>query len=115
MASVYGIKAKFEPVRVSLYSDIESGYSEKVGGPLENGARVIYILSTVNAPLMFSTDGFNDHFAIAASGYIVLDVTTNHLINEEGWFFPVGTQFYVRNLGSPTSGDVYLSVIYGSN
>lgn len=112
--SILGIKAKFETVRVEIAANVGAGYSV-LGAPLANAARLVYILNTIDSGLMFSTDGFNDHFAVPENGYIVFDLTTNKLEGEDGWFFGASTQFWIRQLGAPTTGAVYLSVLYGSN
>jgi len=73
---------------------------------------IIHVQNFTNAAIWISYDGINDHFPIAAGSFLLLDVTTNHP-TESGLFLSVGTQFYAKQLGIPSSGSVYVSLYYG--
>ena len=101
-----------EPVRTIAFGSISGTYMG-VGTPLANPSRILYILNATNALLMFSYDGVNDHQALPASSFLLLDLTANKT-NNAGSYISQNTRIYVKTIGSPTSGSVYISTYYGS-
>lgn len=101
-----------EPVRSLAFGSIIAGYTA-IGTPFINPSRVFFLQNLTDATLMFSFDGVNDNFPLPASGYILIDVTTNKTVSV-GCFFAQGTVIYVKRIGIPTSGSVYLSTFYGA-
>ena len=99
-----GRQLRCEPVRSLAYSSIVSGYTA-VGTPVTNPDGVALFQNLTNQTVMFSFDGVNDHFPLAALAGHVLDITTNQPTND-GLFLSVGTQFYVKQIGTPSSGSV---------
>jgi hypothetical protein len=63
---------------------------------------------------MFSFDGIDDHFPLASSGYLLLDITANKT-RESGFFIAEGDRLYVKEVVTPTSGAVYFTSFYGAN
>lgn len=110
--SIMATRAAFETLRSLAFGSISGAYAT-IGTPLLNPARLIKIVNTTNADMFISTDGTNNHDIIPASGFALYDLTTNHPTNSSGFFFAQGTQFYVKQVSAPTSGTVYLTVIYG--
>lgn len=113
MAFITGQRARFDAVRTLAFGAIGVGYTA-LGSPLGNAGRMMYILNTTNASLMFSADpaAAVDHFALPSQGYIVFDIATN-ATEQDGLYLTVGTQFWVKQISAPTSGDVYLTILYG--
>lgn len=71
--------------------------------------------NATNGNSLWSLDGVNDHFFIPASGFILFDLTTNKTL-PQGAFIGQGTTLYVKQSGAaPSSGAVYVSVLYGLN
>lgn len=105
------IRSLFEPMRSLGFGSILVPYTA-LGTPFANPARQIYIQNTTDGLLCFSIDGVNDHFVVAANGFLIVDTTSNKTI-DQGFFFSRGTQLYVRYIGAPTSGTVYVSVVNG--
>ena len=105
------IRLMFEPVRSLSFGSIGAGYMG-IGTALVYPARQIFVQNETNALLMFSLDGVNDHCPLPASGFLLLDVTSNKTVIQ-GFYVAEGTRFYVKEIGTPTSGSVYVSVMYG--
>lgn len=103
-----------EPIRSIAFGSISGTYAG-IGTAITNPARVIYLVSTLNVDSMISFNGIDDHFVLLASGYIMLDVSSNQSFNQ-GLYISSGQRLYVKQLsGAPASGSVYLTVMYGAN
>lgn len=108
---VLAIRLAFEPVRSIDFGSISGTYMA-IGTALSNPARQFLIQNLTDATLLFSLDGVNDHFALPANGFLLDDVTSNKT-NSQGFYIAEGTRFYVKEVGTPSSGSVYLSIMYG--
>ena len=109
------IRLRAESLRSVEYGDISSTYTA-IGDPLENPARIFHLQNLTDVTLTWSMDGVNDHGVLASGSFILLDVTANKTL-DQGEFVAEGTTFYIASIpggDTPTSGDVYLSVFYGS-
>jgi hypothetical protein len=107
------IKILAEPVRTLAFGSIGADYMG-VGTSIDNPARIIFIQNLTDETLMFSLNGVDDHFPLAASGFIILDLTTNKIF-QAGAFIAVGTRLYVKDLGvAPSTGSVYFTTFYGA-
>lgn len=89
----------------AVYSGIGTALTQKI--------RIFFLQNLTDATLQFSFDGINDHFPLPPNGYILLDITANKT-REQGFFVGEGQRIYVKEIGTPTSGSVYLSTFYGS-
>jgi hypothetical protein len=101
-----------EPVRTLAYTGVGAGY-EAIGTPFDNPARLLFVQNLTNATLMFSLDGVTDHFALPANGFLLLDITSNKAA-ASGFFIASDTIMWVKEIGTPSSGSVYVTVMYGS-
>jgi hypothetical protein len=115
MANVMmAIRLAMEPVRTLAFGSISGTYMG-IGLPLNNPARIMLFQNLTDQTLMFSLDGVNDNFPLAAMTSFVLDVTSNKSLGE-GYFVAEGTRIYVRDLGIATTlGAVYVTVMYASD
>ncbi len=104
------VRAFFEPMRSLAFGSISGSYAA-IGAGFSHPARVIIFQNQTNATVTFSLDGVNDHFPLLANGYFVLDVSANKDASSFGLYFATGTVVYVK--GSPGSGSVTVSVVYG--
>ena len=107
----YNISAKFDTIRSLGFASIGAAYMG-VGTAIAHPARLLYIINSTNANLMFSFDGVNDHLALPENGYFWLDLTANKA-DESGFFLGEGHRLYVKEIGTPTSGSVYFTIVYG--
>ncbi len=83
-----------------------------VGTVLTNPARIAFFQNGTDADLMFSWDGVTNHFALLAGTFLLLDVTTNQTEQAGGFAIPQGTEFWVKEIGTATTGSVYVTVFY---
>jgi len=108
-----GMRVFFEPMRTLAAASIGVNYTA-IGTPLVAPMRVMYIVNSTDAQLVFSIDGVTDHFTLVEAGYIVLDFGANK--NQDStWNLPTGTTFYVKQVGAPSTGSVYVTSVYGSS
>ena len=103
-----------ETLRSAAFGAVGAAYSA-VGTALLHPCSIFLIQNATDAGALFSLDGVNDHFFLPASGFLLLDLTTNKTL-PQGAFIGQGTIVYVkRSAGAPTTGAVYISVLYGAN
>jgi hypothetical protein len=107
------IRLQFEPVRSLGEASIGAGYMG-VGTPIANPARQFFIQNLTDVTLMFSFDGINDHFPLPSNGFLLDDVTSNKT-QQGGFYIAEGTRLYVKEIGTPSTGSVYFSVMFGSD
>lgn len=104
--------ALLDELRTLAFGSI-SGTFAAVGGPTDFPTRLICFTNTTDADMIFTMDGVTDQVFVAASGFKLFDVTTNHRpINQDDFCFATGTQWSVRQLAAPSSGNVYIEIIY---
>lgn len=108
------IRLLCEPQRTLGFANIAAGYTG-IGAPLAYPGRLVLIQNYTNTLLQFSIDGIDDHFPLAAGGQLIIDITSNTLSNIQGFFIARGQRFYVKQIGVPTSGSVYVTSFYGAD
>lgn len=102
-----------EAVRSIAYGSTSASYAA-VGTPLSNPARIIIFQNFTDGAMMVSFDGITDHIPVAGNGFILLDVTSNKTASQ-GFYIAQGTRFYIKQIGTPTTGSFYISSLYGLN
>lgn len=102
-----------ETIRTIGFASIGAAYMG-IGTGFANPVVIFHLQNLTDALLTFSFDGVNDHLVLPASGFILLDVSTNKSISN-AMFISQGQRIYVKENGVPTSGSVYLTVFYGAN
>lgn len=107
------IRLEVEEMRSLAYGSIGASYMG-IGSAFSNPIRIIFIQNLTNGTLLFSFDGVTDHFPLAASGFLLLDVTANKT-REQGYYIAEGTRLYVKESDTPSSGSVYVTSFYGGN
>lgn len=112
MAFANALKILPEPVRTLAFGSIGAAYMG-IGTALENPARVVFLQNLTDATLMFSFDGVDDHFPLPSFGFLLLDIASNKTGASQAFYVSEGTRFYVKELGTPTSGSVYVTPFYG--
>jgi hypothetical protein len=104
-------RMRWEPLRTEVYEDISSTYTP-LGTALENPARIIKVVNTTDVTITISTDAINDMDVVPSGSFFLYDISTNKT-EQSTLFVDQGTVFYVK--GSPSSGAVYLVVIYAAS
>ena len=106
------IRLAAETIRSLAFGSIGAAYAG-VGTRFDHPVRIFFVQNMTDESLMFSLDGVNDHFALPQGGFLLLDVTGNKA-NTQGFYIAESTRLYVKEIGNPTSGSVYLSLFYGA-
>jgi len=104
------LRLSAEVVKTKAFGDIAVGYT-LIGDITARPIRILYIQNQTDAALMFSLNGVDDHFPLLDRGYFTIDITTNKTVSQ-GFFVTKGQGFYVKQLGIPTQGSVYVSCFY---
>jgi len=108
----YGTRIAFEDIREVAFGSITANYTA-VGSPTADYGRLVGITNNTDAEVYISIDGTNDHLRLAANSFKLLDLTTNGVC--AGLFLAKNISFYIKRVsGAPTSGDVWIEVLYGA-
>ena len=114
MSSAISIRAVGDTVREVPSGILGVAYTQ-VGASFTHPTRIVIFQNYTDTGVMFSTNGVNDWLPLTPNGYLVLDVASNKT-STQGFSFPEGATFYVRQLGAPaTTGSVYISTVYGAS
>ena len=108
------IRLKAEPVRTIAFGSIGAGYTG-IGTAYSDPVRIYYLQNLTDATLMFSWDGVNDHFPLPSTSFLLIDVTSNKTGMGGSLAIAQGDRTYVKQLGVPTIGSVYLTIFYAAN
>ena len=104
----------FENLRSLGFASIGAGYTA-VGTAFANPVRQLEIENGTNANLIISFDGVHDKAFIAANSGKIYDFGSNKNDAAGNLEQPKGTTLYVKEeSGAPTSGTLYVAVIYAS-
>lgn len=102
----------FEAIRTLGFAGISAAYAT-VGSPTTHMVRIICISNNTQGDLYFTTDNTRDELFVAAGSFKLFDLQSN--INpqfDDKYVLEIGTQFYVKQITAPVSGDVYIECIY---
>jgi len=105
------IRFKPEPLRSLAFGSIGAGYTA-IGTALDNPTRIFFLQNLTDETLMFSFGGLEDHLVLSAGGYLLIDVTANKSMSH-GFYIAENERIYVKQVGAPSTGAVYLSTVYG--
>ena len=107
------IRAKWEPMRVSGFATLGAAFST-LGTELSNPARLLIFQNSTPVAVYISFNGVDDNLMLIEQSYMVIDLSSNKTV-PQGFYQSQGDQVYVRLVGGPAiSGQVTLSVVYGS-
>jgi len=105
-------RANLEELRSLAFGSISGSYAA-VGTPSNNPIRLFCISNNTEGDMLFSRDGSTDELFVAAGSYKLYDIQSNINPNKEDTYvFDKGTQFYVKQVTAPTSGSVYIEILY---
>jgi hypothetical protein len=109
---MFTTQAKIDTLRSLAYGSITGSYTA-VGSALSYQARIICFTNTTNEDVFFSMDGTNNQLIVPAGSFKLFDITTNHRpVNQDDFCLASGTQWYVKYASAPSSGAVYIEVVY---
>lgn len=105
-------QAKVDEIRSTAYGSITGSYLA-IGSAFAYQARIICFTNTTNQDVLFSTNGSTNQLIVPAGSFKLFDVTMNHRpVNMDDFCFAIGTQWYVKYTSAPSSGAVYIEVVY---
>lgn len=103
--------ARFDTLRSLGFASISGTYAA-LGTPLGHPARVFRISNATNGDMFISVDAVNDNFFLPSNSFVLYDIASDD-DPEDKFRVSKGTQFYVKQSTAPTSGSIYLELIYG--
>ncbi len=107
-------KVYFDSLRTLAFGSISGTYAA-VGTPLAVNGRMICFTNKTAGDMIFSTDNTNSagQILVPAGSFKLYDLTANLIPGKDDSFvLAVGTQFYVKQVTAPTSGSVYIEIVY---
>jgi len=109
---MFTTQARVDTLRTLGFAAIGAGYLP-VGSPFAFPARIICFTNTTNQDVLFSMNASTDQLIVPAGSFKLFDVTTNHRpVNQDDFCFANGTQRSVKYAVAPTSGAIYIEVVY---
>ena len=103
--------ARFDQLRSVGFASISGTYTA-LGTALGHASRVFRISNSTNGDMFVSVDAVNDNFFLPAGSFVLYDIASDD-DPDDRFRVSKGTQFYVKQSTAPTSGSIYLEVIYG--
>lgn len=107
-------KVYFDTLRSLAFGSISGTYAA-VGTALTVNPRIICITNKTQGDMIFSVTSTNadGNLFIPAGSFKLFDLTANLVPGKDDSFvIAEGTQFYVKQVTAPTSGAVYIELIY---
>ena len=105
-------RVAWETRRDVSYAAIGASYVA-LGGPIIQPVRMLKIVNTTDVTIDISDDGTHDKDIITSGSAFIYDFTSNAASNAGSIFTAAkGTQIYIK--GDPSSGSVYMIVIYAA-
>lgn len=104
--------ANFDVLRTLASGGISGSYAS-VGAALTKPARMVCFTNNTDGDMLFTTDTNEDQTFVAAGSFKLWDIQANMNAQfDDKYVIPVGTQFSVKQSTAPTTGDVYVEVLY---
>lgn len=113
MSFATNIRIRYEVLRSLAFGGISGTYAG-VGASFANPVRILKITNTTDADLLISFDGINNRDIVAARSAWIHDYGSNKAETGGQLDQSMGERVYVKQVSAPTSGSVYVTVIYAS-
>jgi hypothetical protein len=107
------VRIRYEALRSLAFGGISGAYAA-VGAVFANPVRMLKITNTTNADLLISFDGVVDRDIIPARTAQIFDYGSNKADTGGQLDQSMGERVYVKQVSAPSSGSVYVTVIYAS-
>lgn len=105
-------RAFFDEIRTLAFGGISGAYAP-VGNPLDFPVRGVCFTNQTQGDVYFTDDNTKDKIIVPAGSFKLWDIQANMNAQfDDKYVLPIGTQFYVKQITAPTSGAVYIEVIY---
>lgn len=106
------VVALFDNIRSLAFGGISGSYAV-VGSVFAHNARIVILNNGTNGDVLFTTNNTVDQIFVPQGSHVILDLTANRDSQSTVLALATGTQFYVKQVTAPSSGSVYISVVYG--
>ena len=115
MPRASSVRVAYDDLRTLAFGGIGAAYAA-VGTAFTNPVRLIKVTNSTNQDLLISFDGVSDKDISPAQSQYVYDYGSNKADAGGLMEQPIGNRVYVKRAGlvDPTSGTVYVTVIYAA-
>ncbi len=103
-------RAFFEPIKTLGFAGISAAYAN-VGAVTTHPVRAFCVSNDTEGNLYFTTDTGQDEMYLAAGSFRLYDLQANINKKDDKFVLEVGTQFSVKQITAPVSGNVYVECI----
>ena len=100
----------YDDGRTLGFAAVVAGYTA-IGGAFDYPAVEVLIQNLTDKTVSISTDGITENFKLPANSFREVDIASNKQ-NGMSASQPVGTMYYVKRVGTPTTGTVDISMAY---
>lgn len=104
----FGTRCGFEAVREVAFGSITNAYVA-LGPPVGVYPRLVVFTNSTDKDVYVSLNGVTNHLRIAAASFKLFDITSDK-VNDAGFFFQKGTQFYIKFAVAPGAGEFWIEV-----
>lgn len=105
-------QVQFEALRTLAGGSITGSYAA-LGVPTIYSARIIAVTNNTDGDVFISTDGTTNMMFVPKTSFRVYDFGSNRFQQDESFYIPAGTQFYVKQSSATSSGALYIELVYG--
>lgn len=108
-------RALFDTLRSIAFGSISGSYAA-IGSALTVEPRILIFTNTTNADVLISDDNTVSagKLIIPAGSYLILDLTANmNPDHDDAFVMSKGGSIYVKGITLPSSGFVYVAIVYG--
>jgi len=103
--------ADFDELRSLAFGSISGTYAA-VGTATSVLTRAICFTNDTQGSMIFTNDTSEDKIFVKAGSFKLFDVQSNMNAQfDDKYVFPIGTQWYVKQLAAPVSGSVYIEIL----
>ena len=105
-------KVQFDSIRTLAFGSISGTYAS-VGGVTAVRARMACITNNTDADMYFTIDTAVNQIIVPAGSFKLWDFQSNmNNRNDDVYVLEIGVQFSVKQISAPSSGDVYIELVY---
>jgi hypothetical protein len=106
---------RFDTLRSVAFGDITNSYTA-LGSALTQNWRMFRVVNKTDADMLISFNASTNNLIVPANSFVLYDLSTNALnVQDSDWFvMQIGTQFSIKYVTAPTSGNVYVEGIYST-
>jgi len=105
-------RVQFEAIKELGFAAIGAAYAS-VGVVTAHEVRIVCITNNTEGDMYFTTDLTKNEMFVGAGSFKLYDLQTNKTPKTDSkYVFAIGTQFSVKQIEAPISGNVYIECIF---